>query len=392
MIVGKNIANPAPKFISTETQDLYLNSSLLRKLSEAHNASFYSQQEQNYQEIIENIQKTLKIVKQERRNIDYLPFILQLKSYKILRTLQLSAALSFLNNHSLALAYGKKALNSSLKLASSILEIVVNLHKNSLNKKFKTEGNEKLAKIRKMMEKVDSGNYEPPGVLLTQEWVYVYNMGNMMTIQEFKFSDWEKTIKDIISYTFISKLIFLIIGCFFTISTETRLVEPNPSSSKDWYNKTINFCKCFIPSSSALLQHITNSYKKHFKTPKEQKNILASSVKRMNFKRGSEKCRSSLEKSQIKYMSKISPPKKINISTRNASTKIRISRLKQNIRKSSPFDDQKNSSLSFTKGSNLLQDYLTHDNKTRLLLSRNVNRLKGKMDKETSSEEFDRNW
>lgn len=391
MIVGKNKPNPTLKFKINETQELDPSSSFLRTLSEVHNASFYSQQMKNYDEIIENILKSLKIVKQEERNHEYLPSRFQLKSYKIIRTLQLSAALSFVNNHSLALAYGKKALKSSFNLASSIFEIVTNLHKNSLNKKGKTEGTEKLSKLKKIIEKVCSGSYDSPGVTLTQDWVYVYNMGNIMTIQEFNFSDFKKSLKDIISQTFISKLIFLIIGSFFTISTETRLTEPNQSISKDCYNKTITFCKCFLPSSSALFQHITNSYKKHFKSPKEQKNFFVSSVKRINLKRGSEKCRSSLEKSQNKYTSKISPPKKLTNSTRNASTKIRISRLKQNIRKSTPFDDQRNSSICLSKSSNLLQDYLTHDSKTGMLLSRNLNRSKGKKDRESSSGEFDRN-
>jgi hypothetical protein len=117
MIVGKNKPNPTLKFKINETQELDPSSSFLRTLSEVHNASFYSQQMKNYDEIIENILKSLKIVKQEERNHEYLPSRFQLKSYKIIRTLQLSAALSFVNNHSLALAYGKKALKSSFNLA-----------------------------------------------------------------------------------------------------------------------------------------------------------------------------------------------------------------------------------------------------------------------------------
>ena len=391
MIFGKNKSNPTPKFMSSETQDLdSASSSFLAKLSEVHNASFFSQRMQNYEETIENIQKSLKLIKQETKNHDYLPSIFQLKSYKILRTLQLSAALSFLKNHSLALLYGKKALKSALSLSKSILEVVVNMHKAVLSKKEKTEVNEKIMKIRKILEKISEENYEP-GVLLTQDWIYEYNMGNMMIVQEFKFSDWDKTMKDIISYTFISKLVFLLIASYFTISTETRLTESNQSNSKVWYKKSIEVCKCFLPTTSALFQHIIASYKKHFKTIKEDKKFFVPSVRRINLKRGSEKCSKTLEKSQNKYVSKLTPPKKLTNSTRNASSKIRISRLKQNIRKSTPIDDQRNSSISLSKSSNMLKDYLTQDNKTGQLLSRNLNRSKGKKEKNSSSEDFDRN-
>ena len=396
MITGKNKTNPSPNFTSSETQDLdSAPSSFLQKLSEVHNASFSSQRTQNYEETIVLIQKSLKLASQEKPNHDYLPSIFQLKSYKVLRTLQLSAALSFLKNHPLALAHGKKALKSCLALAKSILAVAVSMHKQAASKKEKdkekAEASEKIAKIRKVLEKLCSEDYEGPGVLLTQDWVYEYNMGNMMIVQEFKLSDWDKTMKDIISYTFVTRLVFLFIASCFAISTETRLTEPNQGLSRAWYKKSIDLCKCFLPSASALSQHVKASYRKHFKALKEDKRFFVPSVRRITLKRGSDKSSKTSEKSQNKYVSKLTPPKKLTSSTRNTSSKIRISRLKQNIRKSTPIDDQRNSSISLSKSSNILKDYLIKGNRTSQLLSRNLNKSSGKKDKSSSSEEFDRN-
>jgi hypothetical protein len=390
MIVGKNKTNPTPKFMSTETQDADTNApSFLHRLSELHNLSFFSQRQQNYEETIQYIEKSLKLVKQEKKNHDYLPSLIQLKHYKILRILQLSAALSFIKNHSLALKNGQKALKSTLSLSRKILEIALKLQKKT-GKKDKSDGNEKVMKIRKIMEKIVSQNYEPPGYLLTQDWIYGFNMGNVMTVQEFNFNEWDKTIKDVFSYHFISLIVFALIACHFTISTETRLTNPQISHSKDWYKKTLSLCRCFLPSSSALYQHVFASYKKHFKSLKpEEKKSIVPSIRRISLKRSSEKGRNSSEKSQNKFLYKLSPSKKLT-STRNTSSKIRISRLKQNLRGSTPIDNPRNSSSSLSKSSTLLKDYLTGDfMKTSQLLNK-VSRKTREKSKNSSSNSFDR--
>ena len=40
------------------------------------------------------------------------------------------------------------------------------------------------------------------------------------------------------------------------------------STSKDWHDRAISLCKCFLPQTCPLYQHILSSYKKHYKPRK----------------------------------------------------------------------------------------------------------------------------
>lgn len=353
---GKNKPKLGLMSTATEVESESHKSSFLSKLSELHNASLYCQQTQNYEETIAYIKKSISQIKLEKKTHEYLPSLILLKKYKILRTLQLSAVLSFVKNHQQALVYAKKALKSTFSIFETVSDLVSKLSK-------KAQKSEKTLKLKKIIDKILSHNFEPPNIILTQSWVNHYNMGNIMTIQEFQVSDWNKSlnVKGVCSFSFITQCIFLLIASYFTIATETRLSETIKNNSKDWYRKAIELCNCFLPSSSAILQHIQNSYKKHWNSGKKEELQRIPSVKRFSIKRTSEKPRNVSEKNIQKFSE--SPPRKLTPSTKHLQRKIKINKLKKSIRATAPFEVA--CELNETKKTSVLKERLLRKKSVR---------------------------
>lgn len=336
MISGKSKTKTG--LMSTETQidTEGGQSTFLTRLSELHNKSLFYQQSQNYEETISFINKSLLIVKHEKNTHKYVPSLIVLKKYKVLRTLQLSAALSFIKNHQQALSSGKKALKLIFSVFEEISGLLLKLPKKLLKA-------EKTSKLKKMIEKILDHNSETPSMTLTQTWVSYYNMGNIMSIQEFQVSEWNQnsSLKGILSLSFITQCIFLLIASYFTIATETRLTDSVKESSTEWYTKTLEICSFFLPSSSALLQHIQRSFTKHKKTDKKEelKKSRIPSIKKFSLKRTSERPRNASEKFKVKLLE--SPTRRLTPSNKNLQSRIKISRLKKSTRIASPSETEK---------------------------------------------------
>ena len=339
--------------MSTETQieTEASQSTFLTKLSEFHNKSLLYQHQQNFEETIAYINKSLFLVKHEKKTHKYVPSLIVLKKYKVLRTLQLSAALSFTKNHQQALSSGKKALKTIFSVFEAISGLLLKLPKNLLKA-------EKTSKLKKIVEKILGHDFGPPFIILTQTWVSYYNMGNIMSIQEFQVLDWNQnsSLKGVLSLSFITQCIFLLVASYFTIATETRFADSGKDSSKDWYVKTLELGFCFLPGSSVFLQHIQKSYEKHKKAGKKEefRKGRNPSVKRISLKRISERPRNSSEKYKVKLVE--SPSRRLTPSNKNMQSRIKISRLKKSTRETSPLDISKNPAIR--KNSSILKNHL----------------------------------
>jgi tetratricopeptide (TPR) repeat protein len=319
-------------------------------LSVLHNLSLCYQRAQKHQEAIDYIKLCIQIAKRvpQTKENPYSP--VALAKYRIIRILQLCAALSFESKHELALIQAKKALKHVYKLFEVLSNLIAKHSKIPKRKKSepRSENIEKALKKKIILDKVLQNNFERTDLLFNQDWIYSYNMGNIMTIQPFLYKDWIKplTLNGVLSLAFIEKAVFLLIACHFTIATEVRLLGSSSkpdTSGRDWHSKALEIGKCFLPNSCAFFSHLLLSYSKHYKVtqkPEDRRSLVPKS-RRIYEKRNSERPRNVSEKSCPKpintnYCSKLTPTRKLTPSTRNVGSKIRITRVKRKNKDRSP--------------------------------------------------------
>ena len=325
-----------------------------------HNASLCCQRLQSYEQTVDYIASTVRKcndILSQSLNIDLI-------QYKILRMLQMCAALSVNSQHKSSLSASKKTLNEINQLFGILASVIEKNIKSDKLIAGKTRENEGSSRLSKIIEKVILNDFEKPVVVHGQEWLSSYNMGDIMLIQSFNLSDWLKVriSKSLISMKTIFISICLIISCQFTIATESRLATDSKRKSesitlqgKEWHEQAIEMCKCFLPSTCPLFLHIFSSYKKHYgiKRKLEAKKSILVPLKRIYMKRNSEKTRAISEKNNNRTMNqnnKISPTRKLTPNTRTLSSRNRVNKLQTNVRYTEP-NSQPKSSLATKFGS-----------------------------------------
>ena len=311
-----------------------------------HNASLCCQRLQSSEQTVDYIASTVR----KCNDILSVKLNIDLIQYKILRMLQMCAALSVNSEHKLSLSTSKKTLNEISQLFGTLTSAVEKTIKSGKLTPGKTGENEGISRLSKIIEKVILNDFEKPVAIHGHEWLNSYNMGDIMLIQPFNLLDWMKirSSKSKISMKTIFKSICLMISCQFTIATESRLVTENKRKNdsiilqgKEWHEQAIEMCKCFLPSTCPLFLHIFSSYKKNYGVKKklEAKKSILVPLKRIYMKRNSEKIRTTSEKTNNRTMNlnnKIGPTRKLTPNNRTLSSRNRASKLQTSVRCTEP--------------------------------------------------------
>jgi len=96
----------------------------------------------------------------------------------------------------------------------------------------------------------------------SEDWIFNFNIGNVMHLQALEFDEFSKTKskisneldKDVLLY----KIIYVIVA-YFCIGTELRFLatmEPdtyNPKDSEMWHAKTIHIASYFLPNDCPII-------------------------------------------------------------------------------------------------------------------------------------------
>ena len=109
------------------------------------------------------------------------------------------------------------------------------------------------------------------GVQKHNDWIFSYNIGDMMIIQPMSMNDFKcssTVLSEIGRDQMLEKILMAAIS-HFCIATEIRLIATNNSKvqandAKSWHKKALEIAQPFLPSSSPLLLHITNSYIRNY--------------------------------------------------------------------------------------------------------------------------------
>jgi tetratricopeptide (TPR) repeat protein len=284
-------------------------------------------------ESLETAQRLIKkIITGNQSTVDGLRHLKYLASVQ----LQLCALYSQNKNHEKALKYTQGALKS-IKLLFTSLSVLVSQYSFAQKKsKSTTKLMDTISKLAVVLDKIINKKYTKKVNIYTGEgWISGFNIGNIMVIQPIILSDWDtpNVFKQEITYAKVLENICILISCYFSIAAELRFSSLNRSSttdfasSREWHERALSICKCFLPASCPLYQHISNSYKKHYpkKIASGLKEPNTTPLTRINSKRQSEKPRGGSVKPQrksVKPDKTATPMRKLTPSKKNRTAKV----------------------------------------------------------------------
>ncbi|CAG9333263.1 unnamed protein product [Blepharisma stoltei] len=221
--------------------------------------------------------------------------------------LQLCAILSQLEQHDEALINAKKALtkiqeviNINLKLCKEHLERHKKLiETSSLRKRVQKQPQYKLfesphylryhqlvTKALPILKILDSDDFNQINRHKINcegcEWIYEYNIGDIMTIQVLFMDDlkWQGSSQTELSTEILLEKAFIIAAAQFCIAVEMRFLVNKGSvdyfllESKVWMQRAIKIAWALLPDSSPLLSYMKSLYNKNYKEESPRKSHL----------------------------------------------------------------------------------------------------------------------
>ena len=220
------------------------------------------------------------------------------KKYECKSRIQLCALLSQLGQHENALNHGKMAIKKCESIMNDCLIICTDhLYKHKqksmkfgskklLEKSTYAKFHELVIKVMPMIEyilnklknkktkiikvpKLDSRT--ALGVQKHNDWIYNYNIGDMMLLQSINITQLKNTngIQAELTRDMMLEKVLMTVVSHFCLATEIRfLVSANSNiqtnEGKIWHKRALEFGQSFLPSSCPLYLHITNSYMRNY--------------------------------------------------------------------------------------------------------------------------------
>ena len=244
-----------------------------------------------------NIKNKKVMISQDTQGTIGLSERLKRQKYSCKNHIQLCALLSQLGQHDKALAHGKAAAKKCEQFLNGCF-LVCNdhlaRHKNKVAKpqrkivdksqyvKFhdlvlKTVNTFEFL-ISKIKNKRPRGLKTPKfdmrtvlGVQRHNDWIYNYNIGDMMVIQPLSVCELKSNLGVQAEFTrdlMIEKILMTVVS-HFCIATEIRFLSSSSSKfqsqeAKIWHKRALEIGSSFLPSSCPLLHHIMNSYVRNY--------------------------------------------------------------------------------------------------------------------------------
>lgn len=223
---------------------------------------------------------------------------LRKQKYECKSHIQLCALFSQLGQHETALAHGKTAVKKTEQFMNDCLMICTDHLSRHRQKSLKFGPKKLLEKpsYLKFHELVTKGvpiieyilnklknkrvrNTKAPkldmrtvlGVQRHNDWIYNYNIGDMMLIVPMTLYELKNTINIQAELTrdLMLEKILMVVVAHFCVATEIRFLTSNNSKiqvqeAKIWHKKALEFGQPFLPTSCPLFLHISNSYIRNY--------------------------------------------------------------------------------------------------------------------------------
>lgn len=113
------------------------------------------------------------------------------------------------------------------------------------------------------------------GLKSQDDWIFNFNIGNIMHLSPINFDDLNKVNIDIVNELskdqMLEKLLYLTTA-YFCIGTEVRFLSNIDETIFDkhdgdmYHSKAMHICSTFLPLGCPMVEHIITSYKKHYLT------------------------------------------------------------------------------------------------------------------------------
>lgn len=247
--------------------------------------------------------------------------------------LQICAILSQNKQHDKALKYAQGSLKYIKEMLLSLSLLVSQYsfaHKKGVSA---SKMMDSVSKIVEVLDKVISKNFSKKANIYTgEDWINSYNIGNVMILQPILLNEWVNpaSIKQELTFAKILENICRMASSYFSVAVELRFITQDRSgisesaNSKDWHERALAICKCFLPNTSPLLLHVAKSYKKHYARAKKVDTKTPSMTKeKIVIKRSAEKPRvcSVKPKRKIAKPSKSTTPVRKLTPSKKKSTK-----------------------------------------------------------------------
>lgn len=109
------------------------------------------------------------------------------------------------------------------------------------------------------------------GVQKHNDWIYEYNIGDMMLIQPLSLYELKNNIgaqAELTRDLMLEKILMIVVS-HFCVATEIRFLTANNSKiqaneGRIWHKKALEFGQPFLPGTCPLYLHITNSYMRNY--------------------------------------------------------------------------------------------------------------------------------
>lgn len=116
------------------------------------------------------------------------------------------------------------------------------------------------------------------GVQKNNDWIYGYNIGDMMLLQPLSVYDMQNNMgvqAELTRDLMLEKILMAVVG-HFCIATEIRFLsvgstKVQASEGMAWHKKALELAQPFLPSACPLLLHITNSFMRNYSEELEVK-------------------------------------------------------------------------------------------------------------------------
>lgn len=264
------------------------------KLTTFHNSAVCLSRLGRLQETMKYLESGLFLAKKLRKKNENTVENLRIQKHLAVVQLQLCALCSQCKQHEKALNYSKNALKCMKELFFT-LSILVSQFKFAQNIKANSGFLDVISKIAIILDRILSKNISKKmNIYAKEEWVHVFSIGNVMIIQPMLLTEWTSPahLKPELSYAKILEKICILSANYFSIAAELRLISAARQStvdfliSREWHDKALALCRCFLPGDSPLFVHILASHKKHY-LPKAE--IKETSAPPLSSKKSTEK-------------------------------------------------------------------------------------------------------
>lgn len=166
----------------------------------------------------------------------------------------------------------EEQIKQSEGIILSLYERVINLRQSKLKCPL-TYNNSMIFRKREIVnyttnEKVKESIRKIYGVIQSDDWILLLNIGNIMYLSALTYDDLDLDSDpkyELLRDAILEKTVMLTVS-YFCIATEMRLMKFNNINFNGhfWHKKAVEYSSMFLPVSCPIIKHYITSYNKHY--------------------------------------------------------------------------------------------------------------------------------